>query len=468
MAANIYQLPTPIPATIGASPNFKFMVCGNTLSEVTSSGFLNQVDLLSNPVTTTDILQVLYDFNASTQVGSYSAFTVSIVNGIITLTPTSNPGEVILPVADTHFANFIGVTGAIGDLGFLPSNIRNPIVTTTNSENGIRAGFVPSFIGTDGSIGLQENSSFYKFNGYVFAGDNSLSIAGSCVSSCGVPEGASFYLTSVTNSGNWTSAILSAGTLGQSAVYNLIDAGTVNSTLAVFPEFPSVITPGNVLIAGPVNGTIADGGPLPSISGAVLLNPGDDQTITSGQLILQPGSLVIGQSGVTDGLLQLLNDAGSSSFSIYSSLSGPSANNNVSITTASTLGQSTTYTMPDPGATTATFNVTATSVAAGNILVAGASAGVLVDSGVSVSELELVSNIKAAQSADIGGAGAGPITIAVTGLSSTSVVTASIISSSSPVSIIAATPGVDSFTVTFSADPGASCFISYVAFINPQ
>jgi len=79
-----------------------------------------------------------------------------------------------------------------------------------------------------------------------------------------------------------------------------------------------------------------------------------------------------------------------------------------------------------------------------------------------------LSNIIAAQSTDIGGAGAGPIDVAVAGLTAASVVTVSIVSSSNPVSVIKVLPGVDKFSVTFSADPGASAIISYVAFIAAQ
>ena len=78
------------------------------------------------------------------------------------------------------------------------------------------------------------------------------------------------------------------------------------------------------------------------------------------------------------------------------------------------------------------------------------------------------SNNIAAQTANIGGAGAGPIDVAVPGLTAASVVTASIVSSSNPVSIIAVLPGVDKFSVTFSANPGASAIISYVAYIAAQ
>lgn len=77
---------------------------------------------------------------------------------------------------------------------------------------------------------------------------------------------------------------------------------------------------------------------------------------------------------------------------------------------------------------------------------------------------EINSNFEAIKwevSDDIGGGGAGPIDVEVAGMTADSVVIASMVSSSNPASIIAVTPTTDKFTVTFSADPGASAIISY-------
>lgn len=95
-------------------------------------------------------------------------------------------------------------------------------------------------------------------------------------------------------------------------------------------------------------------------------------------------------------------------------------------------------------------------------------AGTIEDGGVAVSALQLSANIKAATTSNIGGAGAGPLTVVVAGLTANSVVVASVESSSNPASVIACTAGVGSFDITLSADPGASCLVNYVAFIAAQ
>ncbi len=78
-------------------------------------------------------------------------------------------------------------------------------------------------------------------------------------------------------------------------------------------------------------------------------------------------------------------------------------------------------------------------------------------------------NLLAIGQIDIGGSGAGPITVTVTGLMATNFVNVRLISSSNPVTILSVVPGSGSFAITFSGDPGASAIIVYQAFTTqPQ
>lgn len=82
---------------------------------------------------------------------------------------------------------------------------------------------------------------------------------------------------------------------------------------------------------------------------------------------------------------------------------------------------------------------------------------------------QAVTQLLAVGQVDVGGGGAGPLTVPVTDLLSTNFVNVTLISSSNPVTIITVTPGNGSFDVTFSADPGASAIIVYQAFTaQPQ
>jgi len=84
--AKIYQLPTSLIGSVGVFPNQKFCVFGDDLSTVTTAGYLNEMDLTSNPVSPSDILIAFYDYDQNTQSGTYATFGVSVSNlGVVTL-----------------------------------------------------------------------------------------------------------------------------------------------------------------------------------------------------------------------------------------------------------------------------------------------------------------------------------------------------------------------------------------------
>ena len=79
-------------------------------------------------------------------------------------------------------------------------------------------------------------------------------------------------------------------------------------------------------------------------------------------------------------------------------------------------------------------------------------------------------NIITATGIDVGGGGAGPITVSVVGLTASGYVNATLISTTNAnISILSVVPGLNGFDITFNADPGASAIIVYTAFIaQPQ
>lgn len=101
----ILQLPTALTGQIGINPVTKKMVVTNTLSEVTTPGFLNAGNLQGFTVSTTDIIEVTYDANILTKSGQVALLTVSISNGIITLGKPSND-----PTSATIFSFDVTVT----------------------------------------------------------------------------------------------------------------------------------------------------------------------------------------------------------------------------------------------------------------------------------------------------------------------------------------------------------------------
>lgn len=76
-------------------------------------------------------------------------------------------------------------------------------------------------------------------------------------------------------------------------------------------------------------------------------------------------------------------------------------------------------------------------------------------------------NIVASRTVDIGSSGAGPLEVLVSGMTVDSIVIASIQSSTNAVEIQKVTAKALGFDILLSSDPGASCFINYVAFLSP-
>jgi hypothetical protein len=101
---------------VGVLPNQKFMVTTDNLATLTTAAYLNGVSLESNPISTTDIIQVLYGFNQQTLVGTYETFTVNISNGVITLVQSSQAGEVSLPTIANNLIVSTNTSGGLANL----------------------------------------------------------------------------------------------------------------------------------------------------------------------------------------------------------------------------------------------------------------------------------------------------------------------------------------------------------------
>lgn len=107
-------------------------------------------------------------------------------------------------------------------------------------------------------------------------------------------------------------------------------------------------------------------------------------------------------------------------------------------------------------------------VVASNMASFSATNGTLADSGVAISSIQLKNQVKAGITANIGGAGAGPISVSLTGLTTSSIIMVDIATSSNTVSVAKVIAAANSFNVTFSGDPGATCTLNYVAYIASQ
>jgi hypothetical protein len=118
----IIQQPSVLPGQVGVGGALKYMTTTDNLATITAAGYLNAIDLAVNPILANDVLGVTYSYNLQTNHGTFGIFTVSISNGVITLSQWANPGDVLLPVVSGDVAVFNGTSGQIKDSGVAFSN----------------------------------------------------------------------------------------------------------------------------------------------------------------------------------------------------------------------------------------------------------------------------------------------------------------------------------------------------------
>lgn len=116
-----YQIGTA--GEVNVNPRMCFFVVTDNLATVTTAGYLNNQALNPNQLIPTDIIQMIYSYNASTNSGTYGVFTVSISGGIVTIALAVDAGNVLLPVVTGDVAVFNGTTGQIKDSNILGTNL---------------------------------------------------------------------------------------------------------------------------------------------------------------------------------------------------------------------------------------------------------------------------------------------------------------------------------------------------------
>lgn len=284
----ILQLPTQIPAMVGVQPANKFMITSDSLATITAAGYLNAVDLQSNPIAASDVLQILYSYNQQTNSGTYGIFTVSISNGSITLVQWANPGDVLLPVVSGDFANFNGTTGQIKDAGYSPSNAAKTKVVMANAATVANH----IMVSTD-TAGTSGNLAGTAINdGSVQAGRST--VAGSLISYPSSATSGSLSLTAVANAGDYAN-VISNESFGQASTLKIADPANANSYLAQASQASPLVS-GNLVQASGVKGILVDSGitagGLQILSASITLNQAAVQAMyaTPFQIIAAPAS----------------------------------------------------------------------------------------------------------------------------------------------------------------------------------
>lgn len=314
MAAGIKQLPTQLAGQVGVLPNQKFAVFYDNLATITTAGYLNQVDLQSNPIGTTDILQVLYSFNDVTQTGTYETFTVSISGaGVITLVQSSQAGEVTLPTIANHIATFTNTAGGI-------SEDPATAISGGNIQAGLdaTAGTLISYPSTTVSgklIVAAVNNSSGNFNTTI---SNAAAIGQSQVIS--IPDSGATTANAIISK--------SAGTQNITSGALQVNAGAITSGLTtggfvgLLKAFPTTTTSGFVALQAAVNGSGNFGATISNATTqaqATVYTLPDAGAATAG-ILVNGAALVSGNLVQASGTAGAVVDSGITAASVSSSI----------------------------------------------------------------------------------------------------------------------------------------------------
>lgn len=222
----ILQLPVPVPAQVGVSPNMKRMVTTDSIGTVTAAGYLNAVNLEGFPIAPYDVIQMLYSYNQQTNSGTFGIFTVSISNGVITLVSWANAGDVLLPVVSGNFAIFNGTTGQIKDAGYLPSNAAKTNVVMANGASSVN--HLATYVDTAGTIAQDAATA-------INAGNIQAGLSGTAGTLSSFPSTAangSLIVAGVAAGGAFNTTV-SNGAMAQSTVYTIPDIGAATGDFVV-------------------------------------------------------------------------------------------------------------------------------------------------------------------------------------------------------------------------------------------
>lgn len=195
------------------------MITTDNLATITTAGYLNNYSNSGNPILPTDIFEVYYSFNESTQSGTYGTFLVgySVSTGF-TIDLWENPGNVLVPVTSGNFAVFNGTEGQINDLGYIPSDTSKTKVIMAGSA--VRVGYIAHFTDINGTI--DDTAGTVINDGPVQSGIS------------GIQGGFNAYAPTAANgyfgfygsdAGGAFNTLITNSTMGQTSIINVPDPG---------------------------------------------------------------------------------------------------------------------------------------------------------------------------------------------------------------------------------------------------
>lgn len=230
------------------------IITTDNLATITAAGYLNNQNILGNPILPTDIFDILYSFNEATKVGVYGIFQVNYSSSTgFTLNIWENPGNVLLPVVSGDFAVFTGTAGQIKDAGYSASNPALAIVSMFSGTSAANA--LAVFADAAGTLKPASTASTLGFGLTLSTGNFAVS-AGTITSSGGIQSttgnvtagssgnaGTLISFPATSSNGALIISALNAGgafnttirnsVMAQSTVYSLGDIGAATGGIPV-------------------------------------------------------------------------------------------------------------------------------------------------------------------------------------------------------------------------------------------
>jgi hypothetical protein len=238
-----------------------------------------------------------------------------------------------------------------------------------------------------------------------------------------------------------------SGTTGSLISYPTTAAKGSLVVKAVDNTGDTLVTVSNALHGQASVVSIPDGGQ--ATAEFIISDSAGTQAITSGNLQVQNGNVIIGDNAAPAAQkLTMYTPDGQGLIHLAPVNTGP---REVTISNA-LQSQTTVVSIPDVASATATFAMAPAALVSGNVVTASGTAGLIQDGGFAV----------LANSASWGGGGTSNAFTA-TGVTTSSIVTASILASTNAVSIVKVVPTANVVTIDFSGDPGAATQISFIA-----
>lgn len=249
---SIVSIYTDTAGQVGVNPRRIKIVATDSLATVTTAGYLNPTSLEGYVIYGTDVIDLIYLYNAATNAGTYGVFTPSISNGVITLVNWANPGDVLLPVVSGDFANFNGTSGQIKDAGYSPTNAAKTKVIMANAATVANH----IMVSTD-TAGTSGNLAGTAINdGSLQAGRDT--VAGSLISFPATTATGSLSVTGVSNSGAFN-GVVSNVALGQSSTWSIPDPVNATARFLVGATATPFVS-GNLPKASGTGGLMVDSG----------------------------------------------------------------------------------------------------------------------------------------------------------------------------------------------------------------